>query len=55
MVTILDLKQMIAEPASKEWFEKWEDGECVGCGGRATRTNNTLCDRCWQDTEGGNK
>lgn len=25
---------------------------CVGCGGRATRTNNTLCQSCWNDAEG---
>lgn len=25
---------------------------CVGCGGRATRTNNTLCQACWNDAEG---
>lgn len=25
--------------------------KCVGCGGRATRTNNTLCQACWNDAE----
>lgn len=25
--------------------------ECVGCGGHATRTNNTLCQSCWNDAE----
>ena len=33
----------------------YEDGDCVGCGGRATRTNNTLCQECWQDAEGENE
>lgn len=24
---------------------------CIGCGGLATRTNNTLCQSCWNDAE----
>ncbi len=26
--------------------------ECIGCGQLATRTNNTLCQSCWNDAEG---
>lgn len=29
--------------------------KCIGCGGRATRTNNTLCQSCWNDAEGENE
>lgn len=35
--------------------EEIKEGVCIGCGGRATKTNNTLCDKCWQDAEGENK
>ncbi len=28
------------------------DGKCIGCGGVATRTNNTLCQFCWYQAEG---
>ena len=32
-------------------LEELNEGICVGCGGRATRTNFTLCQSCWNDTE----
>lgn len=25
--------------------------KCIGCGGFAIRTNNTLCQACWNDAE----
>lgn len=51
--TINNLVDMIAEPANKQWFEKWglPENKCIGCGGRATKTNNTLCQSCWNDAE----
>lgn len=39
------------EFATKE-LEAIEPKNCIGCGGRATRTNNTLCQSCWYDAEG---
>lgn len=29
-------------------------GICVGCGDVGTRTNSSLCQMCWYDTEGEN-
>ena len=31
---------------------KCECKMCIACGDEATRTNNTLCQRCWYDAEG---
>ena len=36
-------------------FSIYEDdpiNKCIGCDGRATKTNNTLCQSCWNDAEG---
>lgn len=41
------------EFANKE--SEVEEGKCIGCGRKATRTNNTLCQECWYDTEGTNE
>lgn len=35
-----------------EKYQTEVEGNCIGCGGRATRTNNTLCQKCWEDAEG---
>lgn len=32
----------------------FEPKKCIGCGREATRTNNTLCQKCWDDAEGEN-
>jgi hypothetical protein len=33
----------------------YTERKCIGCGGRATRTNYTLCQDCWNDAEGENE
>ena len=48
-------KQRIMNMSIDEMFDEavaYAEGKCVGCGGRATRTNNTLCQACWNDAEG---
>ena len=35
-----------------ETKEQTKTGVCVGCGGVADRTNNTLCLTCWWLAEG---
>lgn len=37
------------EEATRTILESYP--ECVGCGGRAIKTNNTLCKSCWNDAE----
>lgn len=50
-------KEMGSEARQKEVdsYVQKELGRCIGCGSKATRTNNTLCSDCWHDAEGSNE
>jgi hypothetical protein len=59
LVSQIDKQKNYMSELATEKFEQANiaigDGSpaiCVGCGGRATRTNNTLCQACWNDAEG---
>ena len=47
--------QVFAQKERDGAIEQREPKVCIGCGGVATRTNNTLCQDCWNDAEGVNE
>lgn len=50
MAKMNQLSMDVAEEKNKDIDSEY--GVCIGCGGRATKTNNTLCQACWNDAEG---